>query len=57
MKIEKSLQEVRDWKQQATREFEGLSPREITAKLEKTASDFEKKYGLTLRKLSAAAAD
>lgn len=52
MKIEKSLQEVRDWKQQAAHELEGLSPHEITARLEKATRDFENKYGLTLRKLA-----
>ena len=52
MKTEKSLQEVRDWKQAAAKEFPGLSPHEITTKLEKAGNDFEKKYGITLKKLA-----
>ncbi len=52
MKVEKSLQEVRDWKEQLNKELDGLSKEEIFKKLKAESAKINKSHNLNLRKLS-----
>jgi len=49
MKVDKSLQEVWDWKEKVYEEMSGLSPKEKIASFRKTSEDFCKKYGLKFK--------
>ncbi len=51
MKVDKSLQEVWDWKEKVYEETKGLSTKEKIVSFRKTSEDFCKKYGLKLKKL------
>ena len=51
MKVDKSLQEVWDWKEKVYKELKGLSAKEKIACFRKTSEDFCKKYGLKFRSL------
>ncbi len=51
MKVDKSLQEVWDWKEKVYEEIKGLSTKEKIANFRKTSEDFCKKYGLKLKTL------
>lgn len=51
MKVDKSLQEVWDWKEQVYEETKGLSTKEKIANFRKTSDDFCKKYNLKLKRL------
>ena len=49
MKVDKSLQEVWDWKEKVYEEMNGLSIEERIASFRKASEDFCKKYGLRLK--------
>jgi hypothetical protein len=51
MKVDKSLQEVWDWKEKVYEEMRGLSIEERITSFRKTSEDFCKKYGLKLKTL------
>lgn len=51
MKVDKSLQEVWEWKEKVYEETRGLSTKEKIANFKKTSEDFCKKYGLKLKTL------
>lgn len=50
MKVDKSLQEVWEWKDNVYRETEKLSVREASMKISEDAEVISKKYKLNLRK-------
>ena len=50
MKVDKSLQEVWDWKEKVYEEMKGLSIEERITSFKKASEDFCKKYGLKLKK-------
>lgn len=50
MKIDKSLQEVWDWKEKVYEEMKGFSIEEKITSFRKTSEDFCKKYGLKLKR-------
>lgn len=52
MKVDKSLQEVWEWKEKVYEETLGLSTKEKIANFKKTSEDFCKKYGLKLKTLN-----
>ncbi len=49
MKVDKSLQEVWDWKDKVYQETKHLSIRETAEYIHKGAEEFCKKYGLKLK--------
>ena len=49
MKVDKSLQEVWDWKEKVYEEMRGFSVKEKIASFRKASEDFCKKYGLKLK--------
>ena len=49
MKVDKSLQEVWDWKEKVYAEIKGLSTKEKIANFRKTSEDFCEKYGLKFK--------
>jgi len=49
MKVDKSLQEVWDWKDQVYQETKHLSIEETVRKIHDGAEEFKKKYGLKLK--------
>ena len=51
MKVDKSLQEVRDWKNKVYEETKHLSMKETVDNIRAGAGDFCKKYGLKLKAL------
>lgn len=51
MKVDKSLQEVWDWKEKVYEEMRGFSTKEKIASFRKTSEDFCNKYGLKFKKL------
>ena len=51
MKVDKSLQEVWDWKEKVYEEMKGLSTKEKIASFRKASEDFFEKYRLKLKKL------
>lgn len=51
MKVDKSLQEVWDWKEKVYEEMKNLSTKEKIASFRKASKDFCKKYGLNLKTL------
>jgi len=51
MKVDKSLQEVWDWKEKVYEETKGLSAEERIASFRKASENFCEKYGLKLKKL------
>ena len=51
MKVDKSLQEVWDWKEKVYEEMRGLSSKEKIASFRKASEGFCEKYGLKLKKL------
>ncbi|MBU0694458.1 MAG: hypothetical protein KKC11_07325 [Candidatus Omnitrophica bacterium] len=51
MKVDKSLQEVWDWKEKVYRETKHLSIREALDKIHEDAQQIKKKYGLNLKTL------
>lgn len=51
MKVDKSLQEVWEWKEKVHEELKGLSAEEKMANFRRTSEDFCKKYGLKLKTL------
>lgn len=51
MKVDKSLQEVWDWKEKVYQETKHLSIRETLDKLHEDAHQIKKKYGLKLKTL------
>ncbi len=51
MKVDKSLQEVWDWKEKVYEEMRGFSIKEKIASFKKTSENFCKKYGLKLKTL------
>lgn len=52
MKIDKSLQEVWDWKDKVYQETETLSVKEAGKKISEDVREISKKYKLNLRKLN-----
>ena len=52
MKIDKSLQEVWDWKEQVYQETKNLSIKETSENIRKSAEDFCKKFNLKLKKFN-----
>ncbi|MFH0926628.1 MAG: hypothetical protein V1872_13520 [bacterium] len=50
MKVDRSLQEVWDWKEDVYEETKGLSIKEKIISFKKTSEEFCKKYGLKLKK-------
>ena len=51
MKVDKSLQEVWNWKDKVYEEIKGLYTKEKIASFRKTSEDFCEKYGLKLKPL------
>lgn len=51
MKVDKSLQEVWEWKEKVYEEMKGLSNKEKIIRFRKASEDFCKKYGLKIKKL------
>ncbi|MEW6608890.1 MAG: hypothetical protein AB1414_15835 [bacterium] len=51
MKVDKSLQEVWNWKEKVYEEMKGLSTKEKIVSFKKSAENFSMKYGLKLKKL------
>ncbi len=51
MKIDKSLQDVWDWKEKVYEEMQGLSIEERITSFKKASEDFCKKYELKFKKL------
>lgn len=51
MKVDKSLQEVWDWKDKVYQATKNLSVREAAEKIHEDAERIKKKYGLKLKKL------
>lgn len=49
MKVDKSLQEVWEWKEKVYEEMKGFSTKEKIASFRKASEDFCKKYGLKLK--------
>jgi len=52
MRVDKSLQEVWDWKEKVYHEIKGLSSKEKIANFRKSSEEFCKKYGIHLKKTS-----
>ena len=50
MKVDKSLQEVWDWKEKVYEEMKGLSTKQKIANFKKASEAFCKKYGLKLKR-------
>lgn len=51
MKVDKSLQEVWDWKEKVYEEMKGFSIEERATSFRKASEDFCKKYGLKFKRL------
>lgn len=51
MKVNKSLQEVWDWKEKVYEEIKGLSNKEKIIRFRKASEEFFKKYGLKIKRL------
>ena len=51
MKVDKSLQEVWDWKDSVYQQTKHLSAREAADKIHEDAQQIKKKYGLKLKTL------
>ena len=51
MKVDKSLQEVWDWKDSVYQQTKQLSVRETSKKIHKDVQQIKKKYGLKLKTL------
>lgn len=51
MKVDKSLQEVWDWKDKVYEEMKHLSVRETARKIHEDVQQIKKKYGLKLKML------
>lgn len=51
MKVDKSLQEVWDWKDSVYQQTKHLSAREAAKKIHEDAQQIKKKYGLRLKNL------
>lgn len=51
MKVDKSLQEVWEWKEKVYEETRGLSTKEKMANFKKVSEEFCKKYGLKFKTL------
>ncbi len=49
MKVDKSLQEVWDWKDKVYQETKNLSVREASKKIHEDVGQIKKKYGLKLK--------
>lgn len=54
MKVDKSLQEVWDWKEKVYEEMKNLSVREAARKIHKDVQQIKKKYGLKFKTLHPA---
>jgi uncharacterized FlgJ-related protein len=54
IKEDKSLLEVREWKEECRKDDENLSPKEYLEKLKKIAAEMKKKYNIHLQKVSLA---
>lgn len=52
MRVDRSLQEVWDWKEKVYDEIKGLSSKEKIARFKKTSEDFCKKYNIQFKKVS-----
>lgn len=52
MKIDKSMQDVWDWKDKVYEEGKGFSVKEAAEKIRKETEMISKKYNLNLRKIS-----
>lgn len=52
MKVDKSLQEVWDWKEKVYEDTKTLSTREAANKIKEAAKEICKKYNLHLKKLA-----
>ena len=50
MKVDKSLQEVWEWKEKVHEEIKGLSIKEKITSFRKTSEDFCKEYGLKFKR-------
>lgn len=50
MKVDKSLQEVWEWKEKVYEETRNLSTKEKIVNFKKTSEDFCKKYGLKFKR-------
>ncbi len=51
MKVDKSLQEVWDWKEKIYNQMRGLSAAEKMASFKKASEEFCKRYGVKFKKL------
>ena len=51
MKVDKSLQEVWDWKEKVYQDTKNFSTKETLENIHKGAEEFCKRYGLKLKKL------
>ncbi len=52
MKVDKSLQEVWDWKEKVYEEMKNLSTAEKITTFRKASEEFCKKYGIELKRLN-----
>jgi uncharacterized FlgJ-related protein len=53
-KEDKSLLEVREWKEECRKDDENLSPKEYLEKLRKISAEVKEKYNIHLQKVSLA---